>query len=111
MGQTVVFTVSTDSDDVAIDSTESRPPHHPVRDVAGEALRDRRWYIAAALTLVLPALAAAAAHVRTGGPWVTTSFLAMTALVTPASGAWAAARRYDGSVGPRIVVAALAGAL
>lgn len=111
MGQTVVFTVSTDSDDVAIDSTEARPPRHPFRDAAGVAVRDRRWHIAFALAFAVPALVAAIAFARTGGPWVTTSLVAAAALVTPASGAWAAARRHDGPRGPRAAVVGLAGAL
>jgi hypothetical protein len=114
MGQTVVFTVSTDSDDVSIASTESQPPRRPILDAARAALRDRRWHIALLVTFAVPALAAAITAALTGGAWVTTTFLAMAALVTPASGAWAAARRYDGPLPERsadLLVAGIAGGL
>ena len=109
MGQTVVFTVSLDADDVAIEHVEPRPPQNPFRDAAGAAIRDRAWRIAALLVLVLPAIAAAVAFAITRGPWVTTTFLAAAALVTPASAAWAATRRVSGDAQARVAGWAVAG--
>jgi len=113
MGQTVVFTVSLDAGDVAIEQNESRPPQHPFRDALLAALRDRRWYLAALLALAAPLVAATVTFALTGGDWVTTAYLAVAALATPASGAWAAARRTDGTWDERtaqLLAAALAGA-
>jgi len=113
MGQTVVFTVSLDDGDVAIEQNESRPPQHPFRDALLAVVRDRRWYVAAAVAIGVPLLASAVTFVLTGGDWVTTAYLAAAALATPASGAWAAARQTEGTWDERtahLLAAALAGA-
>ena len=91
MGQTTVFTVSLDADDVAIEQQQEDPPRHPFGDAALAALKDPRWRFAFAAALVVPALVAGVTFAITGGEWVTTAFLAAAALVTPASAAWAGA--------------------
>lgn len=97
MGQTVVFTIALDADEVAIEQTSERPPHSPLRDAALTALRERRWRIAALIVLLGPAAAAAATFVITRGEWVTTAFLLAAALVTPPSAAWAGATTTGGA--------------
>lgn len=114
MGQTVVFTVSLDADDVAIEQTSERPPSHPFRDAALSALRDKGWRIAALVVLLVPAAAAAVTFAITRGPWVTTAFLVTAALVTAPSAAWAGARAVTGEWVNRAAawtVAGVAGAI
>jgi len=91
MGQTVVFTVSLDADDVAIDSFEPSPPRHPVRDAALTALRDRNWRLAFLACLVVPTLAASGTFLITGGAWGSTVLLVAAALTTAVAAAWAGA--------------------
>src|SRR4051794_14656404 len=102
MGQTVVFTVSLDGNDVEIEQKAPRPPHHPFRDAFLTALRERAWRIAALLVLVVPAIAAGVTYAVTQGDWVSTSFLLAAALVTPASAAWAATRAVTGDMANRV---------
>lgn len=110
MGQTVVFTVSLDGNDVAIEQVAPRPPHHPFRNAFLTGLRDRRWRLAALVVLVIPAISAGATALITHGEWVSTAFLLAAALVTPASAAWAATRAVTGDLTSRVAAWAVAGA-
>lgn len=114
MGQTVVFTVSLDNDEVAIERTESRPPpRHPYRDAARSLVRDRRWRLAALAVLVAPLLAAGLTAAITGGAWATTALLIVAVIATMASGAFAAGPAPAGTFDERLahlVVTGLAGA-
>jgi hypothetical protein len=99
MGQTVVFKVSLDADDVAIDEFEPRPPRpprHDLRDAGLAALRDRHWQLAALLCLVVPAAVAAVTFAVTRGAWVGTALLVAAAVMTPTCAAWAGAARAQG---------------
>ncbi len=114
MGQTTVFTVSLDADDVAIDQFQEDPPRHHIRDAAIAALRDPRWRLAFVAVVIAPALVAGVTYAITGGEWVTTAFLVAAALVTPASGAWAGAKLAQGERSARAAtwaVTGIAGAL
>ena len=86
MGQTVVFTVSLDGNDVAIEQVAPRPPDHPFRDAFLTGLRDRRWRIAALMVLVIPAIAAGVTFVITHGEWVSTAFLVGCRIGDPSVG-------------------------
>ena len=113
MGPTVVFTVSLDADDVAVEQIEARPPrppHHPFRDAFLIGLRDKRWRIAALFSFVVPALAAGVTYAITRGEWVSTSFLLAAALATPASAAWAGTRAVTGEWVSRVAAWSFAGA-
>ncbi|MGC4176133.1 hypothetical protein [Demequina sp.] len=109
MGQTVVFTVALDDDNVAIERREPRPPRRTFRDSANAALRDRHWHLALAACFVIPAVAAAVTFAITRGAWVTTAALVAAALVTPASGAWAGNRGLTGDWGARVAAWAVTG--
>jgi len=108
MGQTTVFTVSLDSDDVAIGDVVDIPPRRPVRDALQDLSHNRQWAAAFAIAFAIPAIAAGVAAVL-GGAWVTTTFLVATALVTPASGAWAAAQQRTGDRDRHLAAAFVAG--
>jgi len=113
MGQTVVFKVSLDAGDVAIDELEARPPHppsHHFRDAMAAALRDRHWRLALLVCVALPASAAAITFVVTRGHWVSTAFLVAAALVTPVAAAWAGARPTQGERRERAAWMAATGA-
>jgi len=112
MGQTVVFTVSLDADQVDIGQTQPHPPRRVLRDAAVTAWRDPHWRYAALAVLAVPALAAGVTAAITNGPWVTTAFLVAAAVVTMASGAWAAASPLKGTRDARLagwLVAGLCG--
>jgi len=96
MGQTVVFTVSLDADDVAIDEVQPRPPRHPFRDSAVIAFRDRSWRIAALVCALVPIAAIAVTWGLTGGAWVGTAALMTAVLANLAMAAFASARRLGG---------------
>jgi|GEM_PF-1532363 len=110
MGQTVVFTVSLDADHVDIGQTQPRPPRRALRDAALTAWRDPHWRYAALAVLAVPALAAGVTALVTGGAWVTTVLLVAAAVVTMASGAWAAARPATGAVTARLAAWLVSGA-
>jgi len=111
MGRTVVFTVPLEGDDaVTIERAEARePPRRPFLEALRGLLRDRHWWLAAALSLALPALAAALTWMITGGAWVTTAYLVAAGAVIPASAGWAAATRPHGNWDERVAGWAIAG--